>query len=138
MPPKARIELDTLQRVLYTLEADKLCLLDSSSATSEIWGYLCILMNKADNTQNRRACYDIWKRKRLEFLCIINKSLQKNISKSTIHQSDSSSIPSNNMREIVEINKTTKCDDEKEIFNSNKSTLVSISIHVHEISDINI
>jgi len=138
MPPKARIESEAFQRALYTLEPDKFCLLDSSSTASAIWGYLCVLMNKADNAQNRRACYDIWKRIRVEFLSIIDESLQKNTLKSTIHQSDPSPIPSNDVREMADTNKTTKYSGEVEMSSLSNVTPVSIPIHVYEIAEINI
>ena len=67
MPPKARIEEESFQRALQSLAGDEIALLDTSKSTADVWTRLCILMDKADNMENRRACYDVWKRKRAKW-----------------------------------------------------------------------
>ena len=64
MPPKARIDDESFQKALSSLAGDEIALLDTSKSTADVWNRLCILMDKADNTENQRACYDVWKRKR--------------------------------------------------------------------------
>jgi hypothetical protein len=108
MPLKVRIEEEAFQRALYALGKDQLCLLDSSSTTSAIWGFLCVLMNKADNIENRRACYDVWKRKRIKFQPIVDELLQRNTFKCTSDMSElNNETPVNipvDVCKIVEIN----------------------------------
>jgi hypothetical protein len=107
MPHKVRIEEDAFQKVLHTLGPDKLCLLHSSSTTSSIWGYVCVLMNKADNIKSRRACYDIYKRKRVKLQYIVDELIQKNTLTTTGHPSDPTPFSSDNLKEIVDAGTTT-------------------------------
>jgi hypothetical protein len=133
MPSKGRIEEETFQRALHTLATDQLCLLDSSSATSVIWGSLCISMHKADNLENRRACYDVWRRKRVKFQPVVDELLQRNTIQSAIHQIDSSLVSADNVKEMASTNITTKRIDSSEISELNNKTSVNIPINVCKI-----
>ncbi|CAF1327049.1 unnamed protein product [Rotaria sp. Silwood1] len=75
MPPKGRIDEEVFQRALQTLNNNEIRVLDGSKATADIWGRICTLMNKADNVENRRACYDSWKRKRHVWNNLISDTL---------------------------------------------------------------
>ena len=87
MPPKARIDDDSFQRILSALEPDQIRQLDSASTTDLIWAYLCVLMNKANNAENRRACHDVYKRRRAKFQPFINQLLEKYATQASNHQS---------------------------------------------------
>ena len=76
MPPKSRIEAVAFQNALRLLNIDELNSLVSSKLTSGIWSRLCALMDKADNTDNQRACYDAWRQKRYDSHNIVNRLLQ--------------------------------------------------------------
>jgi hypothetical protein len=138
MPLKARIEEEAFQRALYALGTDQVCLLDSSSTTNAIWGHLCVLMNKADNFENRRSCYDMWKRKRAKFQSIVDELLQKNTFKARIHQFDPPSISVNDVKRIADTNTSTKHNSELEILEQNNEKSINIPVNVCKIVEINI
>ena len=75
MPPKSRMEEKIFQNALRSLRIDQLLLLNSSKLTAGIWSRLCIQMGKADNTENRRACYDAWRQNRFDSNNIVNSIL---------------------------------------------------------------
>jgi hypothetical protein len=62
MPAKSRIEERAFQTALRSLRIDELSLLDNSTSAGDIWSRLCIQMGKANNIENRRACFDAWKK----------------------------------------------------------------------------
>jgi len=76
MPPKSRIEEKAFEKALRSLRIDELYLLDSSTSTGDVWRRLCVEMRKPDNIENRRACYDGWKKKRYNSYGIVNSILQ--------------------------------------------------------------
>ena len=76
MPPKSRIDEKDFEKALRSLSIDDLHLLDSSASTADIWGRLCVHMRKSDNSENRRACYDAWKKNRYNSHNIVNNILQ--------------------------------------------------------------
>ena len=76
MPPKARIDEEVFEKALQSFRIGDINLLDNSKARADIWGQLCILMDKADNMENRRACYDMWKRKRHKLQNIVTNFSQ--------------------------------------------------------------
>ena len=110
MPPKARIEDLCFKGALSVLEPDQLRLLDHSSTTDIIWSYLCLLMNKANNAENRRACYDVYKRKRIIFQPFINQLLENYAAQSNNHQEDTLPSSSNGEKKIVEANNLTQAN----------------------------
>ena len=61
MPVKSRIEENAFHNAIRSLRMEELTLLNNSKLTSHIWSVLCVQMRKADNTENRRACYDAWR-----------------------------------------------------------------------------
>lgn len=73
---KTRLEEEAFQKALQQLCTDEIALLDNSKAKDTVWGHLCILMSKADNDENRRACYDAWKKNRFNAHDIVNEMLQ--------------------------------------------------------------
>ncbi|CAF4547766.1 unnamed protein product, partial [Rotaria socialis] len=75
MPPKGRIDEEIFLKTLRTLHNDEIRMLDDSKARANIWGHICTSMDKADNVVNRRACYDLWKRKRHICNNLINDTL---------------------------------------------------------------
>jgi hypothetical protein len=98
MPPKGRVEAQSFQNALRSLQSEELNLLDNSSTTGAIWGHLCLLMGKPDNTEHRRACYDIWKRKRFGSHDTVDEIRRKGISQCVLDRSDPSSASSNDKR----------------------------------------
>ncbi|CAF3851389.1 unnamed protein product, partial [Rotaria magnacalcarata] len=63
MPRKARINEESFEKALCEIGIDDVALLNSSKSSADIWGRICSRMGKGDNIENRRACYDFWKRK---------------------------------------------------------------------------
>lgn len=63
MPRKARIEENIFRVKIDELHLQDFVSLESATSSAEIWGRLCKMMKKSDNIENRRACYDLWKRK---------------------------------------------------------------------------
>ena len=109
MPPKARIDEQSFQKALRALPADELNLLDSSSTTGAVWSHICLSMGKPDNTENRRACYDIWKRKRFGSHDIVDEIRQKGMSQCVIDRSDPPLVSSRDERDVN--NENSKSND---------------------------
>ncbi|CAF3077096.1 unnamed protein product [Rotaria sp. Silwood2] len=76
MPPKARLEQDAFEKALQALSTDEVAFLDRATPLSDIWGHLCLLMGKANNKKNQRACFDLWNRKQYQLHNIVNNTLQ--------------------------------------------------------------
>ncbi|CAF3760562.1 unnamed protein product, partial [Rotaria sp. Silwood1] len=76
MPPKARLEQDDFEKALQALNTDEVALLDRATLSADIWGHLCLLMGKANNKKNQRACFDLWNRKQYQLHRIVNNMLQ--------------------------------------------------------------
>ena len=74
--------------------------MDSSSTTGGVWSHICLSMDKPDNTENRRACYDIWKRKRFGSHDIVDEIRRKGMSQCVIDRSDSPSVSSHDERDV--------------------------------------
>lgn len=108
MPPKARIDENSFQQVLSLLELNQLHQLESSSTTDPIWGYLCTLMNKGNNPENRRACYDIYKRKRVKLQSVLHQLVENHALQTIIHRSSSPPHTPSNNETIVEIKNPTQ------------------------------
>jgi hypothetical protein len=94
-------------------------------------------MHKADNLDNRRACYDVWRRKRVKFQPVVDKLLEENTLESTIHQIDSSLVSLDNMKEMTNTNNTTKRIDSSEKSELNHKTSDNIPINVCKIIENN-
>ena len=105
---------------------------------SAVWGFLCVLMNKADNVENRRACYDVWKRKRVKFQPIVDELLQRNTLQSTVHHFDASSISTDDVKEMADTNRTTKYSGTSDMSELNTETPVNVPVNVCKIAEINI
>jgi len=84
MPQKGRIDEEAFLNALQSMRTDEIASLDNFKSTAEIWSQLCILMNKADNMGNQRACYDMWKRKRYNWQDIVSNTLQVCVLRSNI------------------------------------------------------
>lgn len=106
MPPKARIDADSFKQALSTLKPDQLRQLDTFATTDPLWGDLCVSMGKANNAENRRACYDAYKRKRATFQPFVNQLIQKNDIELIARQFDALPSPSNGTSEATQINST--------------------------------
>ena len=76
MPPKTRLEPDAFQEALRALSTDEVALLDRATLSADIWGHLCLLMDRANNKKNQRACFDLWNRKQYQWHSIVNNILQ--------------------------------------------------------------
>ena len=76
MPQKGRIDEEVFQNALRSMRTDEITSLDNIKSTAETWGKLCILMSKADNLENRRACYDMWKRKGYKWQDMVSNTSQ--------------------------------------------------------------
>ncbi|CAF1331295.1 unnamed protein product, partial [Rotaria sp. Silwood1] len=76
MPPKTRLEQEDFEKALQALNTDEVALLDRAIASADIWGHLCLLMGKANNKKNQRACFDLWNRKQYQLHRIVNNMLQ--------------------------------------------------------------
>ena len=100
MAPKARIDEHSFQKAIRAIPLEELNLLDSSSTTGAVWSHMCLLMGKPDNTENRRACYDIWKRKRFGSHDIVDEIRRKGISQCVIDRSDPSSVSSRDKKDV--------------------------------------
>ncbi|CAF0914813.1 unnamed protein product [Adineta steineri] len=96
MPPKSRIDEKAFQKALQSLRIDELHLLDSSTSTGGVWGRLCIEMSKPDNIENRRACYDAWKKKRYNSHDIVSSILQE-VQQSTNIETVQNEVPEENL-----------------------------------------
>lgn len=110
MPPKARIDDDSFKQALSTLDTDQLRQLDAFSSTDPLWGYLCVSMGKANNAENRRACYDAYKRKQLKFQPLVNQLIQGKGFEPIVRRLDASPLPlpSNDRSEMIEISNPTQ------------------------------
>ena len=75
MPRKCSIETKAFQSALRSISIDKIRSLSSSTASSDIWGYLCKNMGIQDNTSNRRACFDACRRNCHDAHAVINNIL---------------------------------------------------------------
>ncbi|UJR13060.1 hypothetical protein I4U23_000086 [Adineta vaga] len=78
MPRQGRIDDKAFKNALNSLSIDQIMSLDICKSTSEIWGELCIKMGKKNSAENRRACFDLWKRKGYKSEEIINNMQQEN------------------------------------------------------------
>ena len=76
MPPKPRIEEKDFTNALRSLSIDELHLLNNSATSGDVWKRLCIVMEKPYNIENRRACYDAWKKNRYNSHNVVNIILQ--------------------------------------------------------------
>jgi hypothetical protein len=85
MPSKTRIEEKVFQNALRSLGTDELISLNNSKLTGDIWSRLCVQMGKADNIENRRACYDIWRQKRYNCRDIVNSILHVCVFRFNLH-----------------------------------------------------
>ena len=72
MPRQRRIDDETFKRALYSLSIDQIISLNDCQTSADVWGQLCMKMGKANNQENRRACFDLWRRKQYKCEEIIN------------------------------------------------------------------
>ena len=58
MPRQRRIDEDAFKTALRSLSIDQIMSLDNCKTSADVWGEICIKMNRGNNAENRRACFD--------------------------------------------------------------------------------